>query len=214
MSWQPLFNEVKRQAATEKQENSIYCTPIPLRGGGCIGCWVPLGFVYLAASARLAGFDAEIYDARTKGHGYSEIEQKLRTSEASYIAVTAITASINDAIRVLEVAKSLIPKAVTILGGIHPTFCYEAVLKASSAVDYIIRGDGEATLRDLLLALENGKDPAELSGLAFRGVGGISKTSDRITDEDLENLPAAGTCSIGRITDILFFPVPSWGLSA
>ncbi len=41
------------------------------------GRWVPLTFVYLAGAAREAGFEPVIYDAMTKGAGFTEIEQKI-----------------------------------------------------------------------------------------------------------------------------------------
>jgi anaerobic magnesium-protoporphyrin IX monomethyl ester cyclase len=89
------------------------------------GRWMPLNFVYLAGAARQAGLTAEIYDAMTKDHGYPVIEMKLRESDADYVATTAVTATINDAIKTLELAKRIKPDTVTILGGVHPTFMYE-----------------------------------------------------------------------------------------
>ncbi len=156
-----------------------------------IGRWLPLGFVYLAGSARLAGFDAEIYDARAMDHGYPEIERYFCKSDAAYIASTAITASVYDAIRTLELAKRVNPKVVTILGGVHPSFCYEEVLNATSAIDYIVCGEGEETLGELLLTLEGGGDPGELPGLAFHRNAAIVKTPDRKLSESLDNLHTA-----------------------
>ena len=156
-----------------------------------IGRWMPLGFVYLAGSARMAGLDAEIYDAMNKDHGYPEIEQHFRQSDASYIASTAITSSLNDAVKTLELAKRVNPQVVTILGGVHPTFCYEEVLNSTSAVDYIICGEGEVTLKELLQALENGGGPDDVPGLAFRRNGDIVKTSKRIVTGSLDDLPTA-----------------------
>src|ERR1700676_2112225 len=79
------------------------------------GHWIPLNFVYLAGAARQAGFAAEIYDAMALGHGYPEIEQRFRTGMPDYIAVTALTSTINDAVKTLELAKSIKPDTVTIL---------------------------------------------------------------------------------------------------
>lgn len=156
-----------------------------------IGRWPPLGFVYLAGAARMAGLDAEIYDARTKDHGYPEIEQQLRLSDASYIASTAITASIHDAVKTLEIAKSVNPHVVTILGGVHPTLCYEEVLTSTAAVDYIVCGEGEETLKELLQSLEEGGDPGDLPGLAFYRHGAIVKTASRDAAVSLDDLPTA-----------------------
>ncbi len=155
------------------------------------GRWIPLGLVYLAAAARQAGLDAEIYDAMAKGHACPEIEQRLRESSAEYVASTALTATINDAVKTLELAKSINTDTVTILGGVHPSFMYQEVLSDSDAVDYIVIGEGEITLRHLLEVLERGGDPAEVAGIAFRRGTRIITTGKRALMESIDDLPAA-----------------------
>jgi anaerobic magnesium-protoporphyrin IX monomethyl ester cyclase len=155
------------------------------------GRWIPLGLVYLAGAARLAKLAAEIYDAMAKGHAYPVIEHRLRESMADYVASTAITATINDAVKTLELAKRVRPDTVTILGGVHPTFMYEEVLASSAAVDYIVIGEGEATLRHLLEVLEAGGNPETVAGIAFRRDGTVIRTDRRPFMETVDDLPAA-----------------------
>ena len=155
------------------------------------GRWVPLGLVYLAAAARQADLDAEIYDAMAKGHGYEEIEQRLSDSGADYVASGAITSTVNDAVKILKLAKWVNQDTVTILGGVHPSFMYEEVLATSDAVDYVVIGEGEITLRNLLDVLEAGGDPAGVPGIAFRRDGAVIKTGRRELVGDLDALPAA-----------------------
>ncbi len=155
------------------------------------GRWIPLGLVYLAGAVREAGLDAEIYDAMAKGHVYPEIEHRFRESIPDYVASTAITATINDAVKVLELAKRIKPDTVTVLGGVHPTFMYEEVLAGSAAVDYIVIGEGEATLRHLLEVLEAGGNPEMVAGIAFRRDGKVVKTDPRTLLEAIDVLQAA-----------------------
>jgi anaerobic magnesium-protoporphyrin IX monomethyl ester cyclase len=88
------------------------------------GSWVPLYLVYLAGSVRASGFDAEIYDAMTKKVGYAEIETKIKEYQPDFVAVSSITCTSPDAIKVIELAKKINPSVQTILGGIHPTFMF------------------------------------------------------------------------------------------
>lgn len=69
------------------------------------GHWVPLTFVYLAGAAREAGFDPVIYDAMTKRHGFRQIEEKIVHEKPDYVATTAITSTVVDALEVLRTAK-------------------------------------------------------------------------------------------------------------
>lgn len=159
--------------------------------GEIAGSWIPLALVYLAGAARQAGLEAEIYDAMVMGHGYAEIEQHLHEAGADYIAVGAITATIHDAVKILELAKKSSPASVTILGGIHPTFMYAELLGSTEVIDYIVSGEGETTLRLLLEVLRAGGDPAMVAGLAFRRDGAVVNTGRREFIEDLDTLPAA-----------------------
>lgn len=170
------------------------------------GRWIPLNFVYLAGAARQAGVSAEIYDAMAKDHGYREIEQRLAASRAAYVASTSFTSTINDAVKTLELAKKIKPDTVTILGGVHPTFMYEEVLNSSAAVDYIVIGEGEVTLGQLLTVLEAGGDPATVPGLAFRQGGTISKTPKRCFMESIDDLPMAWDLLDWR--DYSYFIIP------
>lgn len=176
------------------------------------GRWIPLNFVYLAGAAREAGLDAEIYDAMTKAHGYAEIEQRLRASAFDVIATTAITSTINDALKTLALVKKLKPEAITIIGGIHPTFCYEEVFATSDAVDYIVCGEGEVTLQALLTALEEGSDVATVPGIAFRRDGQVIKTAKRCFRESLDDLPAAW--DLIHWPDYKYFVIPDSRLGA
>jgi anaerobic magnesium-protoporphyrin IX monomethyl ester cyclase len=156
-----------------------------------LGRWIPLNFVYLAAAARLAGLDAEIYDAQSKNHGYPEIEAQLTKTRPDYLLCTAITATVHDALKTLELGKRLNPGVVTVLGGVHGSFMYREVLETCRAVDYVVIGEGELTLRELLEALEQGRDPQEVPGLAFRAGGQIVVTPKRPLLENLDELPSA-----------------------
>jgi anaerobic magnesium-protoporphyrin IX monomethyl ester cyclase len=148
----------------------------------------------------------------TKDHGYPEIEQRFRGTMADYVASTAVTATINDAIKTLELAKSINPDTITILGGVHPTFMYEEVLKSSTAVDYIVCGEGENTLRQLLKVLESGGDPAAVPGLAYRHGDAIVKTPKRCFMESIDDLPAAWDLLDWQ--DYTYFIIPNSRLGA
>lgn len=155
------------------------------------GRWLPLGLVYLAGAARAAGVEAEIYDAMAKADGYPEIERRIRESAPRYVATGAMTATVGDAVKVLEAAKAIDPETVTILGGVHPSFMYQEILQSSPAVDFIVIGEGEEPLRRLLLALERGGDPSGVPGIAYREGGGIKATPKAPLIEDLDALTPA-----------------------
>lgn len=154
------------------------------------GRWVPLTFVYLAEAVRRAGFEPVIYDAMTKQHGFSEIEERIRKEKPGFVATSAITSTTPDALLVLETARKVDPDITTVIGGVHPTFLFQEML-ANPCVDYVVRGEGEKTLPELLLAIEAGADLSEVAGIAFRNKEAVVKTASRPFVHDLDALGTA-----------------------
>jgi anaerobic magnesium-protoporphyrin IX monomethyl ester cyclase len=56
-------------------------------------------------------------------------------------------------LRVLRAVKTALPQCITIYGGVHPTYHFRTILAEHPEVDIIVRGEGEATVLDLIRAL-------------------------------------------------------------
>ncbi len=175
-----------------KREKILFITP-PFHAGvvEVAGRWVPLYHVYLAGAARAAGFEAEIYDAMTKKVGYEEIGRKIEESKPDYVAVSVITCTVPDALKVVELAKEINPGIKTILGGVHASFMCEEMFSLSSAVDYIIRGEGEVTLVELLRMLSSKGSPKDVKGIVYREGDALVQTPSRPFLESFDALPMA-----------------------
>ena len=156
------------------------------------GTWLNVGFVYIAGALRAAGYEVDYYDAMSLWHKWPEIEERIRAFNPDVIATTAYTASIVHAIELTRLAKRINPRIVTVHGNVHATFCYEEMLAAEhETVDYIVRGEGEATLPALLDCLNAGGDPSAVPGLAFYRDGGVVATPKAPYIQDLDALPTA-----------------------
>lgn len=172
----------------------LFITP-PFHAGvvEVAGRWIPLSMVYLAGAAREAGLFVNIYDAMTKNVGHKEIEAKIKEFMPHYVATSAITCTLPDAIVILETAKKINPSITTLLGGIHPTFMDEEVFRLTDSVDFIIKGEGEKTLSELLKITEGGGDISTVKGLAYKKDNIIIRTQKRplMQAGELDNLPKA-----------------------
>jgi anaerobic magnesium-protoporphyrin IX monomethyl ester cyclase len=156
------------------------------------GTWLPTAFVYLAGSLRKAGYSVEIYDAMSKFHTYEQIRAHLSEAQPDVVATGAITATIYDCINVLKLAKEVSQETVTILGGVHPTFCWEEILKEDhDSVDFVVRGEGEETIVALIDGVTKRQDPTDIKGIAFWRDGTAVATPDRPFVSDLDSLPTA-----------------------
>ncbi len=156
------------------------------------GVWLNVGFVYIAGSLRAAGYDPIYYDAMSHWHGYDDIEKKILDEKPDVVATTAFTAEIVDALKVLKLSKDIRGEIVTVIGNVHPTFCYEEILKEHGQyVDYIVRGEGEEAMVDLMNCLSAGDDPEKVKSLAFIKDGNHVVTGQRPYIQNLDALPLA-----------------------
>ena len=95
--------------------------------------------------------------------------------------------------------------AITVAGGQH--FVEENIAEGlSSGIDYIVIGEGEETIKELVHAIEGNLDTAKIKGIAYLSGGNIIRTPERgpITDFDALPLP---DFSLVRYAKIKTYPV-------
>lgn len=140
-----------------KKRKIIFITP-PYHCGvvEVAGTWPPLGFVYLGAQAKKAGWDVEVYDAMSYQHTFKDIKKKLKKTDYDVMATTAITPTFPDALELCQLAKEIKPECSTLMGGVHPTFSFKEIFETENCpLDYIIAGEGELPLYHFLKNFEN-----------------------------------------------------------
>lgn len=151
-----------------------------------------VAFVYLAGSLRAAGYEPVIYDAMSHWHTYDDIRKRIETEKPDVVGTTAFTAEIVDALKVLKLAKEIDPRITTIIGNVHPTYCYDEILTAKdNPVDYIVMGEGEETVVELMNCLSSSGDPVKVRSIAFVRDNKVMVTPPRPFIDDLDSLPMA-----------------------
>ena len=143
------------------------------------GSWLPLSLLYVGGALQRAGFGVQLYDAMTKFHTHEQVRETLRREQPSVVMVTAITATVLDAIDVCQMAKEESPDVLTVLGGTHPHFMYDEILRDSPGVDIVVCGEGEETAVELMQAWTAKEDLAKVRSIAFRRDGQVVVTPRR-----------------------------------
>ena len=161
------------------------------RGIKKIGTVLPkLGLLYIASSLEQAGYSVTILDASLKNEGFSDINYKISELNPDIIGITSETANIE---RSLQLAISIKEKfdLPIIFGGPHATLLPYDILKCN-AVDYIVLGEGEITIIELLTLL-NSNDYfgklKEINGIAYRENEKIVVNELRKHNKNLDDLP-------------------------
>lgn len=148
-----------------------------------------LGLAYLAAVAEREGHEVRILDC-ARGLDWNSIVREGKTFRSEVVGVTATTPTFKNAVKTATLLREVVPEAVFIIGGPHPTAAPEHTA-SSRLFDYIVLGEGEETFIEVLKHLE-GKGTAkvdEIPGLAFRRDDKLFFTPQRKRIEDLDSLP-------------------------
>lgn len=109
--------------------------------------------------------------------------------------------------------KKIKPQLIIVLGGPEVSFDPVQTLENNQAIDYIVRGEGEVTFKELLSYLLEGKGkPEEIAGLAYRQGQEIKMTDARPLITPLDQLPFPYTEEeLARINDKIIYYESSRG---
>jgi radical SAM superfamily enzyme YgiQ (UPF0313 family) len=171
-----------------------------------------LGPVSVASAANgLEGWDVEVIDENNlrrygprgeSGGADHEFLQRLRPAD-----VVGFYGGLTSTIpRLYEIARFYKDKgAVTIAGGQH--FVEENIAEAlNSCLDYIVIGEGEEAIRELLLAIEGKREASVIQGIAYLNNGKVIFTPKRAPIADFNQLPLPDF-SLVRYAKINIYPV-------
>jgi radical SAM superfamily enzyme YgiQ (UPF0313 family) len=145
----------------------------------------PLGLAWLAAVLELDGHKVRILDAHAQQFSIAVVPAWVNENGPfDLVGITATTPLISNALLIARLLKRNSPFSTIVLGGVHPTVLPEQVLQ-EPAVDVVVRGEGELTIRDLA----SGKPLQQIDGISFRTCDSVERNPDRELVSDLDSLP-------------------------
>ena len=153
-----------------------------------MSCEPPISLAILKGPLEIAGhvvrlIDLQIPDVRTKW------ESLFASEPVDLVGITAMTPQVMQADEIAKKIKTVLPEVPIILGGVHATFLPEQTLCEFSAFDYLVVGEGEETIVDLVSRLEYGGSIADVKGIAYRSNDSVVITPPRPRILDLDTWP-------------------------
>jgi anaerobic magnesium-protoporphyrin IX monomethyl ester cyclase len=88
--------------------------------------------------------------------------------EPEVVGLSVMTFQRHTAQKIIALVRSLRPSVKIVVGGYDPSLATEAYTLEGFGVDFIVRGEGEITFRDLLRALEGALPFSAILGLTYR----------------------------------------------
>lgn len=97
------------------------------------------------------------------------VEHLVRTTAPDVVGLSIMTFQRKTAWKIINLVRSLKPDVRVVVGGYDPSLAPEAYTDTSDGlIDFIVRGEGEITFRDLLRAMESHSGYAHIAGLSYR----------------------------------------------
>ena len=140
------------------------------------------------------------------------IERLMRELDPEIVGLSAMTFQRKTALKIADLLRSLNPDVKIVMGGYDPSLAPEAYKLEGSNVDFLVRGEGEITFRELVRAVENGESFEQIAGLSFRegsqwqdtparGVHSLEGDEIRLPNRDSRIL--RGYTMLGRQVDVI-----------
>jgi len=151
--------------------------------------WPPLGLLYLAASLkRHRNDDVKVVDAFCMNLTKAALVKLIKKENPDIFALNTSTHLFLNSVELLQEVSRAMPNMTIVMGGYHPTFASEQILKTYPFVDYVIKGEGDMAILELLECIENDIKPSEVEGISFVDEDRYFTNPSAIV-ENLDHLP-------------------------
>jgi radical SAM superfamily enzyme YgiQ (UPF0313 family) len=140
------------------------------------------------------------------------LERLVDDLRPDVVGLSIMTFQRHTATKIIRLLRSLRPGLRVVAGGYDPSLDLDPYADPSSGVDYVVRGEGERTFRELVRALERGGALDTIAGLSYRSGDRFIHNLDRpVLRLDVERLSLPnraarvlhGDTFLGRRIDIV-----------
>ncbi|MCK4497220.1 MAG: cobalamin-dependent protein, partial [Candidatus Aenigmarchaeota archaeon] len=152
------------------------------RGLGFAVDLIPIGLEYIAAAIENIVDDVRIIDMELEK---KSLQHFIDVFHPDLVGITMSTTEHNEGLHLAKITKE--NNITTVVGGYHPTLVPETLLSYPQ-IDMVIRGEGEYTMKELVLK----GSPKGVLGVSYKDNGRFVHNKDRppIQNLDLLSFPA------------------------
>jgi radical SAM superfamily enzyme YgiQ (UPF0313 family) len=168
----PKFSRASRSPAVTKGGTIYYCI------------WL----AYATGVLEKEGFEVKLVDAPARGLSLEETIKIAEEFKPELLVMDTSTPSIHNDLKVLQALKERI-ECFALLVGTHVSALPEHALNESKKVDAVARHEYDYIVRDIAIALRDGKDWRNIKGISFKEGNSIRHNEDMPLIENLDELP-------------------------
>lgn len=149
----------------------------------------PLGVAFLAASLRTSGYQVTIVD--TTFQPVESIYQALEQNGSALVGFEILQSNFLQSLVIAQKIRGLFPALPIVFGGPFPSAVPAEILK-QAVVDFVLRGEGEKAIIEIMEHLDGERALAAIDGLCYKEDGSSIINPPRTPVHDLDSIaPAA-----------------------
>jgi len=149
----------------------------------------PFFLAYAASVLERAKIEVMLVDGIAEELTEPEFIARISHYEPNLIVLEAATSSIDTDINIAKRIKATIPLSRLAFCGPHVSMYQQEFLQEHPELDFVLQGEYEYTLLDLVNRLQTQQDLAQVSGLIYRNKGTVTVNSTRPAIDNLDELP-------------------------
>ena len=121
---------------------------------------------------------------------WKEFEKNIKKFNPDVVGISAFTTFAASVFYTAKLCRKALPKCKIIIGGPHATVKSDEIFEVCPEVDYIIRGEAEESMVDLLDSIRSGEaNLKSILGLSWRENGEVLVNKDRFMERDINKFP-------------------------
>lgn len=170
---------------------------------GLASFYLPIGLGYIASSLRNGGHGVTILDAGIEkcnkindrddgvkylGMSWDDITERVKKENPDIACISVLTVESVNASLVAKSVKNANKNIKVVAGGPHVCVKPEETLLDPN-IDFVVIGEGEITVTELVDALENNKPLHDIKGIYYKENGKVIKNESRLPVQNLDDLP-------------------------
>ena len=153
-----------------------------------VGYLTPLGLVSIGGPLLDAGYTVKLIDHDAYGWSLKKLLEEVGKFQADYVLLghSGSTAAHTVAVKTIQEIKKSFPQVKVIYGGVYPSYADQSILRECPDIDFIVRGEGEQTIVELIRALENCGNLEKVDGITWRREDQIIANRSRAPIQNLD----------------------------
>jgi anaerobic magnesium-protoporphyrin IX monomethyl ester cyclase len=135
-----------------------------------------------------AGYTVKLIDHDAYGWSFKKLIEEVGRFQPDYVLLghSGSTASHKVAIKTIHEIKTAYPQIKIIYGGVYPSYADQSILRECAEIDFIVRGEGEQTIVELIQTLENNTSLEKVDGITWRNGHQIIPNRSRAPIQNLD----------------------------